>query len=188
MFCKLFSWKNNSHSLQPRKFLASGVWDQPKCAILWRQFFYWAKIGARILCLLFLCFKLSQNSSVAKTNLVPRAPRIAGSGNEIEPKPITSGFNPLFNLDPRVCLFAGYVVHNPRTGILWERDWIAAECSGLFCNLVPRLSPARRVVERAWVRGWLFWLNIFRLWTYDTAIGQNGQNDPLAAGDWFWLS
>jgi hypothetical protein len=37
--------------------LCSGVWDQPKfpfqCAILWRQIFYWEKIGARILCLLF---------------------------------------------------------------------------------------------------------------------------------------
>jgi hypothetical protein len=37
--------------------LCSGDWDQPKCpfqcAILWRQIFYWEKIGARILCLLF---------------------------------------------------------------------------------------------------------------------------------------
>jgi hypothetical protein len=37
------------------------------------------------------------------------------------------------NLVPRVCLFAGYVVllHNPRTGILWNEigtlDWYGGE-------------------------------------------------------------
>ena len=38
-----------------------------------------------------------------------------GSGDDADAGPI-------INLVPRVCLFAGYVVHNPRTGILWERD------------------------------------------------------------------
>ena len=34
------------------------------------------------------------------------------------------------NLVPRVCLFAGYVpLHNPRTGILWERDCIVVKTS-----------------------------------------------------------
>jgi hypothetical protein len=33
------------------------------------------------------------------------------------------GFQQQCNLVPRVCLFAGYVLHNPRTGIVWERDW-----------------------------------------------------------------
>jgi hypothetical protein len=46
------------------------------------------------------------------------------------------------NLVPRVCLFAGYVVachrHNPRTGILWERDWLTT-CVVLLYKHTTRL-------------------------------------------------
>jgi hypothetical protein len=45
---------------------------------------------------------------------------------------IVEDFGANYNLVPRVCLFAGYVVplHNPRTGILWERD-----CANYNLNL-----------------------------------------------------
>ncbi len=78
--------KNNLTPRNRAKFLATGVWTEWKCpfecAILWRQIFDWEKIGARILCLLFLWadYKKSEHwlkaSEKAKTKTRTTATRL----------------------------------------------------------------------------------------------------------------